>query len=143
MKGTGVIVLILIGVVYSACIQYYSVVSGDTCWQISNRFSLTLDQFRAMNPGINCDNLQIGQSVCVKEGSGPQPTGNVTYDQFSQALTMNGYQKPRQDQYSAFIRNYKTKGGISSLRELAMFLAEIMWESGGLIYKVSKWSTLT
>lgn len=42
---------------------------------------------------------------------------------------------PTTDQYNAFINNASSKGGIASKTELAMFLAEIMWESGGLYYK--------
>jgi predicted chitinase len=42
---------------------------------------------------------------------------------------------PTADQYQAFISNAGPGGGITSNTELAMFLAEIMWESGGLIYK--------
>ena len=42
---------------------------------------------------------------------------------------------PTDDQYTAFIKEAETMGGITSKTELAMFLAEIMWESGGLYYK--------
>ena len=67
---------------------------------------------------------------------------NITQDDFIKAWT-NGKQylpdanisTPTADQYKAFIDNAASKGGITSKTELAMFLAEIMWESGGLIYK--------
>jgi predicted chitinase len=36
--------------------------------------------------------------------------------------------------YNSFILNAETAGNITSKRELAMFLAQIIWESGGLIY---------
>lgn len=67
---------------------------------------------------------------------------NVSQDQFIKAWT-NGKQylpdpnisQPTADQYKAFINNAASKGGITTKTELAMFLAEIMWESGGLVYK--------
>ncbi|KAL0485695.1 chitinase [Acrasis kona] len=59
----------------------------------------------------------------------------ISYQQFANAVTSSGYQKPSGDKYNAFINNYEKAGGITSNRELAMFLSEILWESGGLIYK--------
>lgn len=67
---------------------------------------------------------------------------NISQDDFMKAWT-NGKQflpdanitPPTADQYKAFVNNAATAGGIASKTELAMFLAEIMWESGGLIYK--------
>ena len=47
------------------CSQQYTVVSGDTCYQIALNNGISLTAFENMNPGINCNNLQIGQSVCV------------------------------------------------------------------------------
>lgn len=44
-------------------------------------------------------------------------------------------QLPTHDQYVAMVNNAGPAGGITSRQELAMFLAEIMWESGGLKYK--------
>ena len=59
----------------------------------------------------------------------------VSFDQFARAVTsINGYPTPSQTQYESFNNNYASAGGISSNRELAMFLSEILWESGGLIY---------
>ena len=44
----------------------YTVVAGDTCWGISNRYGLTVSQLNALNPNVNCANLQIGQTICVQ-----------------------------------------------------------------------------
>ena len=67
---------------------------------------------------------------------------NISWDDFLKAWT-NGKQyipdpnisSPTQAQYNAFIKNAGPAGGITSKAELAMFFAEIMFESGGLIYK--------
>lgn len=49
-------------------------------------------------------------------------------------MTSNGYPAPSSGVYDAF-NSYVNDGGFSSKRELAMFLAEILWESGGLQFK--------
>jgi len=59
----------------------------------------------------------------------------VTSSQFSSAVTSNGFPTPTAAQYSTFVSNAGPAGGITTKRELAMFLAEILHESGGLIYK--------
>lgn len=48
----------------SGC-QSYTVKSGDTCYSIWTAHGQTEAQFDALNPGINCSNLQIGQQVCA------------------------------------------------------------------------------
>uniref|UniRef100_A0A914C4X0 LysM domain-containing protein n=1 Tax=Acrobeloides nanus TaxID=290746 RepID=A0A914C4X0_9BILA len=47
------------------CTKYYTVQSGDYCYKIWTDNGLTQQQFYSLNPGIDCNNLQIGQSVCV------------------------------------------------------------------------------
>lgn len=82
----------------------------------------------------------------VSSGSSTSTTGsgtlNISKDQFITAWT-NGKQHlpdanvspPTDAQYQAFIGQAESAGGITTPMELAMFLAEIMWESGGLVYK--------
>ena len=57
-------------------------------------------------------------------------------DEFNQAVTSNGYPKPTQDQYTNFITEATPVGKITTRRELAMFLANILLESDGLRAKV-------
>ncbi|KUI60197.1 hypothetical protein VP1G_07396 [Cytospora mali] len=49
------------------CGLYYGVVAGDSCSNVSLHFSITLDQFYAMNPSLfaNCSNLLTGIDYCV------------------------------------------------------------------------------
>ena len=47
------------------CSHQYTVVGGDTCNQIALTYGISLSALKDMNPGINCNYLQIGQSVCV------------------------------------------------------------------------------
>ena len=63
--------------------------------------------------------------------------GNVPSPQeFSSALTLNGFRAPSSEQYTNFINGVSLKGGMTSKREMAMFLAQIMHESGGLAVKI-------
>ena len=59
---------------------------------------------------------------------------SCTDSEFRAAVTSNGYPVPSSNVYDAF-NSYVDDGEFSSKRELAMFLAEIIWESGGLRYK--------
>ncbi|KUI66076.1 hypothetical protein VM1G_02487 [Cytospora mali] len=49
------------------CGLYYGVVAGDSCNNVTLHFSITLDQFYAMNPSLftNCSNLLTGIDYCV------------------------------------------------------------------------------
>jgi chitinase len=135
---------VLLGGAAAQCGGQYTVQPGEYCYLIAETHGLSPDDFYALNPGLNCDNLQIGQVVCVQGSSGPSPSpaptptpGDklVSYDQFVNAVTSSGYPTPSEAQYNSFINNYATAGQISSVRELAMFLAEIIWESQGLVKK--------
>ena len=58
----------------------------------------------------------------------------VSFDEFSRAITSNGFPSPRLDQYQNFITgitNINMSGG-NSKREVAMMLAQFIHESGGL-----------
>ena len=44
-----------------ACSQYHSVVSGNTCYDISLIYGISLNDLLNLNPGVNCNLLQIGK----------------------------------------------------------------------------------
>ncbi|KAJ2215732.1 hypothetical protein EV179_001956 [Coemansia sp. RSA 487] len=47
-----------------SCIMY-EVRPGDYCYKIAISNGITYQQFLNQNPGIDCTNLQVGQSVCL------------------------------------------------------------------------------
>ena len=47
------------------CSRRYTIKSGDTCWALGGNTQSGLDRILSLNPGIDCTNLQIGQSVCI------------------------------------------------------------------------------
>lgn len=53
------------------CYNAYGVESGDTCNGIINYFGLKSQVFYSTNPNIDCDDLFLGQWVCVRGTPGP------------------------------------------------------------------------
>ncbi|SNX53372.1 LysM domain-containing protein [Thermoanaerobacterium sp. RBIITD] len=67
---------------YSYCPsgRYYTIGPGDTLWLIAQKTGSTVDDIIKANPGINPNNLQIGQVIClppiIPYGKTPEcPTG--------------------------------------------------------------------
>ena len=52
----------------------YTLVSGDTCSGIAGQNGLTLDLLISANPGIECDNLQIGSTINLRSRTPTTPT---------------------------------------------------------------------
>jgi predicted chitinase len=138
-----IIILSLIAFCAHCCGRRYTVACGDYCWKIATENGMSVDQLRGINPGLNCDNLQTDVDVCIASVPGPAPGRGpgfapgpdpfgVNFDKFAYAVTSCGYLKPEEVKYNAFKNNYASAGGITSKRELAMFLAQILHESGGL-----------
>ncbi len=47
-------------------------------WKIASRFRTTVQEIMAINPGLNVNNLTIGQTICIPQNNGmipPQPRG--------------------------------------------------------------------
>ncbi|KAL4897793.1 hypothetical protein BDV59DRAFT_208451 [Aspergillus ambiguus] len=51
--------------------------SGDTCASFASAWGQTVDEFKALNPGVSCPNLTAGQSYCVV-GIVTDPTSTST-----------------------------------------------------------------
>lgn len=64
-----------------------------------------------------------------------QQTVPISFDEFSNALTSNGYSNPTQEQYSAFMQGLP-KGLIATKEEAAMALTHFLHESLGLTKKI-------
>jgi spore germination protein YaaH len=103
----------------------YTVVRGDNCYNIATTFGVSLDKLMAYNPGIDCVNLYIGQIIMLNNLSKQFYQPVVSYTKFSNAITASGYPTPSKTQYDSFIALSYKMGGISSLVELAMFLAQV------------------
>ncbi|XVE81038.1 hypothetical protein DITRI_Ditri15bG0030900 [Diplodiscus trichospermus] len=47
------------------CLSIYGTEEGDTCFSITQAFNLTSDFFNQINPNLNCDQIFVGQWLCV------------------------------------------------------------------------------
>ncbi|GJJ07067.1 hypothetical protein Clacol_001266 [Clathrus columnatus] len=67
------------GTISDGCIEYYTVVSGDSCPAIETKFNISDSLFRMMNPEINsaCTNIIVGEAYCVKTSNSTGPPSNV------------------------------------------------------------------
>jgi len=60
----------------------YTVKAGDTFFLLAQRFGTTVAAIQAANPGVNPNNLQIGQVICIPGAVPPPtvcPTGSFAY----------------------------------------------------------------
>lgn len=51
----------------------YTIRSGDTLWQISQRYYTSTGAIMAANPGLNPNNLSVGQTICIPARRAPRP----------------------------------------------------------------------
>jgi len=59
----------------------YTIRSGDTFFSLAQRFNTTVEAIQAANPGVNPNNLQIGQIICIPGTPPPSgcPAGTTPY----------------------------------------------------------------
>lgn len=60
----------------------------------------------------------------------------ITPEEFINAVKSAGYPEPDEEKFHNMVSHAESVGGITSKRELAMFLAQILWESDGLQSKI-------
>jgi len=48
----------------------WQVSGGDTCWNIANRWGVSVDELRGWNEGVNCIALRLGQMLCLRKTDG-------------------------------------------------------------------------
>jgi len=66
-------------IVAQGCAKWYTIVTGDGCASVEQKFSLSASQFFALNPEVktDCTNLGLGEAYCVK-AIGQTPGTGVT-----------------------------------------------------------------
>lgn len=60
----------------------YIVKPGDTIYKLAIRYNTTVEAILMVNPGLDPDNLQVGQKICIPEdtpGPGTCPVGTFAY----------------------------------------------------------------
>ena len=70
MKSIQVVLLALAMVMLPGMSQQcsfpYTVKSGDYCWAIMNTYGVSSQTFYSLNPGLDCNNLKVGQVLCLQ-----------------------------------------------------------------------------
>ncbi|WP_353096184.1 LysM domain-containing protein, partial [Tissierella praeacuta] len=67
----------------------YTIKSGDTLYKLAITYNTTVEAITAINPGINPNNLQVGQRICIPRTSGtptPPPTPTCPTGSFSYTI---------------------------------------------------------
>ena len=57
----------------------YIIKPGDTVYDLAIKYNTTVEAILRVNPGLNPDNLQIGQVICIPGGSPVPPCDGVYY----------------------------------------------------------------
>ena len=59
----------------------YTIRAGDTIYNLANRYNVSVNDILKANPGIDPNNLQIGQVICIPAATPPQPScpGGMLY----------------------------------------------------------------
>ena len=52
---------------------YYTIAAGDTLYLLAQKFNVTVNAIIAANPGIDPNNLRIGQTICIPRPVTPTP----------------------------------------------------------------------
>ncbi|ULT91658.1 hypothetical protein L3Y34_009354 [Caenorhabditis briggsae] len=51
------------------CSAWGLVEPGDSCWGIANALGISIENLIALNQGLNCDQLWVGQMLCTQQSS--------------------------------------------------------------------------
>ncbi|QRV91840.1 LysM domain protein [Ceratobasidium sp. AG-Ba] len=57
----------------SICPKLVQVVANDTCYGLATAVQMSLDEWKSINTGINCDALQLSSLVCSAQGNATLP----------------------------------------------------------------------
>jgi len=73
------------------CSRSHTIQSGDSCWKIWTDNGLSEQELYSLNPGINCNALVPGNTVCVAAGSGGSGGGGGTTGGCSRSHTIQSW----------------------------------------------------
>ena len=57
----------------------YIIKSGDTLFKLAMTYNTTVEAILAANPGLDPNNLRVGQKICIPMETKPCPTGTFEY----------------------------------------------------------------
>ena len=78
----------------------YTIQSGDTLWDLANEYQITIEDIMDTNPGIDPDNLQVGQVITLAD---PEPS----IQQRRPEERRRPYRRPYYRPYRPYYRPYR------------------------------------
>lgn len=66
----------------------HTIVAGDTFYKLALNYGVTVEQIMAANPGVNPNNLQIGQVIRIPRGAGKRHTFSAWIPYWTQQTSM-------------------------------------------------------
>lgn len=82
----------------------YTVQSGDSLWLIARRFHTTVQEIASANPGLDINNLYIGQTICVPNRYGPTPVQPPTGEIGKAEQTLSNFMRLLWEQHVYWTR---------------------------------------
>ena len=125
--------------------QVVSVIAKDPFKEIGKVSSVKIYPTNIQNTALSTlqtKNVSTTTTVSLATLVSPKPRSryinkyvNITWDEFKDAFTRNRFLVPKRSHYEDFIEGIELYGNVTCKREAAMFLAQLLHESGGLRYK--------
>ncbi|CAF0708848.1 unnamed protein product [Brachionus calyciflorus] len=107
--------------------------NGTRCFQITETIYRCATRCRKT---WKCDDLfgklRNSERILTKE---QEFVPLITPEEFTRAVKAAGYSKADEEKFHNLVSQAEMAGGITTKRELAMFLTQILWESDGLAAK--------
>ncbi|GAA0138970.1 hypothetical protein LIER_00610 [Lithospermum erythrorhizon] len=98
---------------FLSCTQVHGAEVGDTCTTIPQNFGLGAESFLEINPNMNCDNIFVGQWLCISgEFTGSTSIPTATTNSVSSCSQIYEFQFG--DTCSAIINNFALSAEIFS-----------------------------
>lgn len=106
------------------------IVVGSTAWIFLLLSTLNIECFNGTS-----NEESTTKNASANDTKPPPPSHPlITFDEFVKTLTFNQYPEPTQEQYET-VTDLAKDFDINDKQELAMFLAQVYWESMGLQVK--------
>ena len=82
----------------------YTVRPGDSLWQIAQRYNTSVQEIASANPGLDVNNLYIGQMICIPRRYGQMPAQSAPMGISKAEQTLSNYMRLLWEQHVYWTR---------------------------------------